>query len=134
MTRDEAFRLRAIVEKASASLDDATASTAVTLFPRLKNDGSLIYAGTRVHWNGVLKRAAVDLWDTEENNPDNAPDLWEDIAYREGIRIIPSIITTGLAFAFGEQGWWEDGHLYESLLAANTYTPAQYDRGWKLIK
>lgn len=130
MTRKEALKLRAIVEQAAVSLTDQTASEGVMLFPRLKGDGELIAAGTRINWHGTLKRAAVDLWDTDDNNPDNAPELWENIGYRDGIRIIPATITAGLAFALGEKGWWGDA-LYESLIAANTYTPEQYPAGWK---
>lgn len=132
MKRSEAIRLRSIVEQASASLDDKVASEAAPLFPRLKNDGSLIKAGTRVNFNGTIKRAAVDLWDTEINNPDNAPTLWEDIQYREGFRIIPAVITTGAAFALGEIGWWGDA-LYKSLMDGNVYTPEQYPAGWEMI-
>ena len=131
MNRAEALRLRAIIETAAASLDDKTASTAPTLFSRLKQDGSLIKAGTRINHNGSIKRAAVDLWDTEANNPDNAPTLWEDILYRDGYRIIPDVITAGTAFALDELGWWGD-KLYKSLLSANVYTPEQYPRGWEL--
>lgn len=132
MKRNEALYLRSIVEQASASLDDKTASTASTLFPRLKQDGSLVEYGTRINWNGDLKRAAVDLWDTQENDPDHAPTLWEDIDYKDGYRIIPEIITAGTAFAMDECGWW-NGVLYRSKLAANTYTPDQYSRGWELV-
>ena len=112
------------------SLDDKVASTASALFPKLKADGSLVTAGTRVNWNGVLKRAAVDLWDRPENNPDNAPTLWEDIEYRNGIRIIPETITVGLAFSKDELGWW-DNEIYRSLLDANVTTPAEYPEGWE---
>ena len=131
MNRAEALRLRAIIETASVSLDDKTASTAPTLFPRLKQDGSLIKAGTRINYNGSIKRAAVDLWDTVDNSPDNAPTLWEDILYRDGYRIIPDVITAGTAFALDELGWWGD-KLYKSLLSANVYTPEQYPNGWEL--
>lgn len=127
-----ALKLRPIIEQAAASLDDKTASTASTLFPRLKQDGSLVRSGTRINWNGELKRAAVDLWDTIENDPDHASTLWEDIDYKDGYRIIPETITAGTAFAFNECGWW-NGVLYRSKLAANTYTPDQYPRGWELV-
>ena len=131
MNRAEALKLRAIIETAAASLDDKTASTAPTLFPRLRQDGSLIKAGTRINYNGSIKRAAVDLWDTVDNSPDNAPTLWEDILYRNGYRIIPDVITAGTAFALDELGWWGD-KLYKSLLSANVYTPEQYPNGWEL--
>lgn len=133
MTRDEALKLRAIVEQAAASLDDKTASEGAALFPRLKQGGALVSAGTRICWNGVIKRAAVDLWDTAENTPDAAPALWEDIAYREGYRIIPATITAGAAFALDECGWLGDV-LYRSTIAANVYTPEQYPAGWEIVQ
>ena len=132
MTRKEALRLRAIVEQAAASLDDKTASTAGVLFPKLKQDGALVKAGTRINWNGTLKRAAVGLWDTPENNPDNAPTLWADIQYRNGYRVIPDTITVTTAFAEGEYGWWGDV-LYKSKVNSNVYTPEQYAQNWEAV-
>lgn len=132
MKRAEALRLRAIVEQAAVSLDDKTASEAAMLFPKLKQDGALVTVGTRINHNGTIKRAAVDLWDTPENNPDNAPSLWEDISYMDGYRIIPETITAGAAFAKDECGWWK-GTLYRSLIAANVYTPEQYAAGWEVV-
>ena len=133
MTRAEALRLRAIVEQAAASLDDKTASTAATLFPRLRQDGALVRFGTRINWNGTLKQAAVDLWDTAENTPDAAPTLWEDIDYRDGYRIIPETITVTTAFSQDECGWWGDT-LYRSKVNSNVYTPAVYPDNWEKIK
>lgn len=132
MKRSEAIYLRSIVEQAATSLDDKTASTAAALFPQLKADGSLVSAGTRINWNGTIKKAAVDLWDTPQNNPDNAPTLWEDIGYRDGYRIISDTLTVTTAFAKDECGWW-DGVLYRSLLDANVYTPAAYPQGWEKV-
>lgn len=129
---ERARKLRLIIEAAMASTDDLTASTAVELSPSMKYDGSLIRAGTRINYGGILKRAAVDLWDTEANNPDRAPALWEDVAYRDGVRIIPAVISATAAFALGERGWWKD-KLYESKIAANVYTPEQYPAGWEEV-
>ena len=131
MKRAEAIYLRSVVELASASLDDKTASTAATLFPRLKADGSLIHVGTRINWNGTIKKATVDIWDTAENNPDNAPTLWADIDYKDGYRFIPEIITVTTAFAKDECGWWKDV-LYRSKVDANVYNPEQYADNWEV--
>lgn len=117
---------------ATVSLDDETISKTPELLAKMSYNGELIKAGTRINWLGIVKRAAVDLWDNEMNNPDNAVNLWEDIAYREGYRLIPDIITAGTAFAKGERGWWRD-ELYESLIDANVYTPDQYAAGWEKI-
>ena len=132
ITLERARQLRAMIEAAAGNLTDADASTAAELSPRLKQDGSLVSAGTRINWYGKVKRAAVDLWDRTENNPDNAPTLWEDLAYRDGIRIIPETITAGTAFAKDELGWWGDT-LYKSLLDANVWTPEQHASGWEKV-
>ena len=131
--KQEAQTIRGFIETAAEGLDDATAPQAPTLFPSLKKDGSLVSVGTRINWSGVVMRAAVDLWDTAENNPDNAPSLWEDLPYIDGNRIIPDVITVGLAFSKGERGWWY-GELYESTADNNVYTPEQYPDNWKLVE
>ena len=129
---ERAKDLRYAIETAAASLDDKTASEAPELFPQLTGDGSLVKSGTRICWKGGIKRAASDLWDTAQNTPDAAPALWEDIAYKQGFRLIPETITAGLAFSKGEKGWWQD-ELYESLLAANVWNPSVNPDGWKKI-
>lgn len=123
---------RKAIEAAVPSLDDKTASTSAELFPRLTEGGELVKAGARINWGGTLKRAAVDLWDTAENNPDNAPTLWEDIEYRNGFRIVPQTITAGTAFAKDECGYWGDT-LYKSLIDANVWTPEAYPTGWEIV-
>lgn len=133
MTRARAIQLRAVIEQAAQTLDEKTISEAPELCRTLKQDGSLVRSGTRINWNGTIKKAAVDLWDTEVNDPDHAPSLWADIDYRDGYRIIPGTITVTTAFSKGEKGWWTDGKLYESKVDSNVYTPAQYADNWKEI-
>ena len=133
MKRSEALKLRTLIERAAESLTDKEASEWAMLFPRLKQDGSLVKSGTRINWNGTVKKAAVDLWDSAENDPDHAPTLWANIPYRDGYRIIPAVITVTEAFALDECGWWEDV-LYKSLLDANVYTPEQYASGWEVVE
>lgn len=128
---DNALRVRAAMDSAGEKLTDAEASEAIAIYPTLKQDGSLVKGGMRIQWDGMLKRAAVDLWDTVENDPDHAPALWEDILYRNGIRIIPDVITVGTAFSKDELGWWGDT-LYRSKVDANVYTPEQYPPNWEV--
>lgn len=133
ITRKKALKIRSLAMDSAMDLDDAKASNVPEMFPRLTEEGSLVNAGTRICWKGKLKRAAVDLWDTAENNPDNAPALWEDINYTNGYRDIPENITAGLAFSKGEQGWFEDG-VWESLQDNNVWNPKQFAAGWKKIE
>ena len=132
MTEKEAHAFRSLVTQGSSSLTDAQVSTAPEILPRMKYDGALISNGTRIYWDGVIKRAASDLWDREDQNPDNVPTLWEDVLYRDGYRIIPDPITVGLAFSSGEIGWWGDT-LYRSLHDNNVYTPEEYPSWWEEV-
>ena len=129
MTRSEAQKLIADIVKLREAATNAQASLAVSVYPTLKQDGSLIKVGTRINHNSTIIRAAVDLYDTETNSPENAPTLWETLNYKDGYRIIPEVITVGTAFSKGELGWWND-ELYESLVDSNVYTPDQYAPNW----
>ena len=134
LTESEVSRLIIAQQINTLIVDDATASRMVDYYPTLKQDGSLIAVNTRINWNGKLKRAAVDLWDTEANNPDNAPTLWEDIEYRDGIRVIPAAIPSTDTFKKGDLGWWGD-NLYQSIYDGdNVWTPEQYPAAWKKIE
>lgn len=133
LTEFEISRMFIIQNINNVITDDATASRAVEFHPEMKYDGSLIPAKTRINWHGTLKRASVDIWDTEQNNPDNAPTLWEDIAYRDGFRLITEVITATLAFSEGECGWWCD-KLYRSKVNGNAYTPAVHPANWELVE
>lgn len=134
LTKADAIAFRKQIEAAALNLDDKGASMSADFYSDLTYSGELIKAGTRINHNGILYKAAVDLWDTEANNPDNAPTLWEEIQYHEGIRIIPEVITVTTAFAKDELGYWKaDEKVYKSLIDANVYTPAAYPQGWEEI-
>ena len=132
-TKAEAIAFRKQIEAAALNLDDKGASMSADFYSDMLYNGELIKAGTRINHNGILYKAAVDLWDTEANNPMNAPALWEEIQYHNGVRIIPEIITVTTAFAKDELGYWKaDGKTYKSLINANVYTPAAYPQGWEV--
>ena len=133
MTREKALALRALLVKASASLSDADASIAPELFPQMAYDGSLIEYQTRINWRGTVKMARQDIWATEQNDPDHAPNLWADLDYKDGYRYIHETITAEEAFAQGEKGWWKD-RLYESIIPANVHNPEPHPDGWRLAE
>lgn len=133
MKRSKALKIRSLAMDSAVEMTDPEASTLPEMFPKLKQDGTLVKAGTRINWNGQLKKAAVDLWDTAENNPDNAPALWEDINYTNGYRDIPETISAAQAFSKGEKGWWK-GSIWESQYDANVWNPEQFAAGWKKIQ
>ena len=130
---ENAKNIRKIVLKNIESFSDQDISQVPDILNKLTENGELIKSGTRINWKGIAKKAAVDLWDTVENNPDNAPTLWEDLPYKNGIRIIPETLTTTTAFAKDEQGYWGE-NLYISLIDANVWTPGGYPAGWQLVE
>lgn len=123
-----------ISAKAAAceAMSDEQALDCVALYPTLRHDGSHVKAGARIRHNGVLMRASVDLWDRLENDPDHAPALWEEVKIDGGIREIPANMQTVDAFSKGEKGRW-NGHIYESKIDNNIWTPDQYSAGWELV-
>lgn len=115
-------------------LPDEQASKFPNLYHEMKYDGSLIKAGTRINWQGQLKRASVDLWDREDQNPSQAPTLWVDLNYFQGRRIIPEVITTTLAFSKGEVGYWPaDQKFYKAKRDGVVHTSAQYMADWEEV-
>lgn len=133
MTKEEAYKLRSLIEKASAYLPDKEASEGASLFPRLKQDGSLVKAGTRINWRGTIKRAANALWDTVENNPDNAPALWNDIAYREGLRVLTGPIPATNPVQVDEICWYKDQKWKNVSGVPSVYLPDEYPAGWEMV-
>lgn len=103
------------------------------LFPRLKGDGSLINAGQHINQHGVIYRAANALWDTPENAPDKAPDLWDAVVYRDGYRVLLGPIKASNPVQADEICWEEDV-LYRNILGvASTYLPSEYPAGWEVV-
>lgn len=132
ITKAKALKIRALAMDSAVEMDDVNASTIPEMFPRLNLDGSLVKVGTRINWDGKLKKAAVDLWATAENTPDAAPTLWEDLNYVKGYREIPEVITVTTAFSKGELGWWKNS-VYESLQDNNVWNPEQFAAGWRKV-
>lgn len=114
----------------SKSLSDKEVSVTPEILPRMRYTGAAIEAGTRINWNGKVKSAAVTLWDREENNPDNAPTLWNDVNYRHGIRVIPEHILVTDPFSEGEEGIDAADVVWVSRYDNNVYTPVQYEANW----
>ena len=132
MARQEADNFIKGITVIRAGATDRQASLAPALYPTMKYDGSLIKVGTRMNHNGRVVKAAVDLWDNEDSNPDNAPNLWVTLNYINGIRIIPSVITVAERFSKDEPGYWEpEGKVYISNVDNNTYTPVEYKANWR---
>lgn len=139
MTRNEAEQLRSVIEQLTGSasceqLDNKTAYEARTLFAHTPVwDGRLVTVGQRIRWGDQLLAATADLWATDENNPDNAPTLWEEILYRDGYRVLTGPISASNPVRPGE--WcWEDDVLWACIYPnVCTYRPSEYESAWERV-
>lgn len=73
-----AKKLRPLIEKASASLDDVDALEAVQLFPNWKENGTYT-AGDRVNYSNALYRCLQPHTAQEMWKPDVSPSLWAKV-------------------------------------------------------
>ena len=122
------------MDRACGVMTDAQASTLVDMYPHFRADGSLVKVTTRVGWGGKLYRAKVDLWATDANNPENAPDLWEEILYRDGYRVLVAPITASNPVQPNEK-CWENDVLYECIYhTVCVYRPSEYAPAWRVVE
>ena len=82
MKRGKAKLLRTVIEQAVASLDDATALTAVELYP-LWASGVEYTADTRVRYDNVLYRCLQSHTSQEAWTPVDAPSLFAKVLIPE---------------------------------------------------
>jgi hypothetical protein len=78
MTKDEAIRLRRIIEQAAQSLDDKTALEAVCLHPHWAV-GAAYCSGFKVRHDDRLFRCVQAHTSMDGWQPENTPALWEEI-------------------------------------------------------
>ena len=78
VTPDRAHRLRAAIEVAAESYDDATAAEYPELYPAW--DPTAVYAvDTRVQYQGTLYKCLQDHTAQADWTPDAAPSLWAKV-------------------------------------------------------
>lgn len=87
ITREEALKLRAIIEQAVVSLDDATALEAVTLYPAWAA-GVAYEAGVRVQHGGILYKVITAHTSQADWAPDVAVSLFAKVLIPD-VNVIP---------------------------------------------
>ena len=78
MTRAHALKLRAMIEKLSATMEDVDAVETVELFPIWMADGEYA-AGDRVRYDGVLYKCLQAHTAQADWTPTTAPSLWAEV-------------------------------------------------------
>lgn len=132
MTREKALQLRAMIEKASASLGDEDALEAVELFPAWAANTAYA-ADQRVRYDGRLYRCVQGHTSQAGWEPDKTPALWTEVAKPGEIPVWRQPTGAQDAYNKGDRVHYPDadGPVYESIVDANVWAPGIY--GWELI-
>jgi len=128
MTREHAYKLRSMIEKASLSLTDDDALEAIELYPAWKT-GTAYTVDERIRYNNTLYRCVQLHTSQDDWTPDITPALWTVVSLDE----FPEWVQpTGAqdAYRLGDKVSHNDKH-WVNTLDYNTYEPGVY--GWSEV-
>jgi len=131
ITEARARQLRAMIEKASASLSDTDALSAVTLFPAWKA-GIVVTANERYEYDAKLYRCVQPHTTQDGWEPDKTPALWTEVAKPGEIPVWRQPTGAQDAYMTGDKVHFptaEDA-VYVSIVDNNVWSPDVY--GWEV--
>ena len=133
MTREKAYQLRAMIEKAAVSLDDSDALEAVELFKSWYS-GIAYLADERVRYEGKLYRCVQSHTSQADWEPDRTPALWTEVAKPGEIPVWKQPTGAQDAYMTGDKVWYPEKEttVYVSLIDNNTWSPEAYPAGWEV--
>ena len=128
-----AQKLRPYIEKAAISLTDADALEAVELFANWQSNVQY-EKDTRVKYDGILYKCLQTHTSQDAWTPIAAPSLWVKVLIPDE-NVIPEWEQpeSTNAYMVGDKVMFE-GHIYESAINNNIWSPSAYPAGWTLIE
>lgn len=132
ISRAKALKIRAMIEKASASLPDEDALEAVELFPLWQADIAYT-AGIRVRYGDKLYRCEQAHTSQADWTPDQTPALWTEVAKPGEIPVWRQPTGAQDAYMTGDKVWYpeRDTDVWISTVDNNTWQPGVY--GWDKV-
>jgi hypothetical protein len=129
----KAFQIRAMIEKASASLGDEDALEAVELFP-LWRIGIDYAADIRVRYEDKLYRCVQAHTSQAGWEPPAVPALWTEVAKPGEIPVWKQPTGAQDAYMTGDKVHYPDaaGDIYVSTVDNNVWEPGVY--GWEVVE
>lgn len=130
--QEKARRLRPLIEKAAASLDDEDALNAVELFPAWETDTSYVL-DVRVRYEDKLYKCVQAHTSQENWTPDLTPALWTEVAKPGEIPVWKQPTGVQDAYMIGDKVHHpnSEGPVYISTVDNNVWEPGVY--GWDLV-
>ena len=134
ISRAKAYELRALIEKASASLDDADALKAVELFP-VWAVGIAYEADQRIRYDKKLYRCVQAHTSQIGWEPPAVPALWTEVAKPGEIPVWKQPTGAQDAYMAGDKVWYpeKDTTVYRSTIDNNVWSPDAYPAGWEVV-
>ena len=128
MTREHAYKIRAMIEKASTSLTDEDALQAVELYPAWQA-GTAYTVDERIRYNSTLYRCVQAHTSQADWTPDATPALWTVVSLDEWPEWVQP---TGAQDAYnkGDKVSHNEKH-WTSDVDANVWEPGIY--GWSEV-
>ena len=128
-----ARKLRPFIEKAALSLSDEDALEAIDLFPMWSGDGVEYKVDDRVRYEQILYKVLIAHTSQESWTPISAPSLFAKVLIPSP-DVIPDWEQPGSTNPYmrGDKVRFE-GHIYESTIDNNIWSPSAYPAGWSLI-
>ena len=128
-----AQKLRPYIEKAAISLSDADALEAVDLFGNWKPNKTY-EKDERVRSNNILYKCLQAHTSQASWNPESAPSLWAKVLIPDENEIPEwEQPASTNAYMVGDKVRFQ-GHVYESAINNNIWSPSAYPAGWTLIE
>lgn len=130
MTREHAYKIRAMIEKASLSLTDEDALQAVELYPAWQA-GTAYTVDERIRYNSTLYRCVQTHTSQADWTPDATPALWTVVSLDEWPEWVQP---TGAqdAYAKGDKVSHNDKH-WISEVDGNVWEPGIYGNLWSEV-
>ena len=129
-----ARKLRPLIEKAALSLDDADSLEAKDLFPIWSGANVEYKVNDRVRYDSILYKCLQQHTSQEGWTPIAAASLWAKVLIPDP-QVIPDWEQPSSTNPYmrGDRIRFE-GHIYESAIDNNVWSPAAYPAGWQLIE
>lgn len=131
ISRAKAYTLRAMIEKASASLPDEDALEAVELFPAWAAD-TAYKADERIRYEDKLYRCVQTHTSQTDWIPPTTPALWTEVAKPGEIPVWKQPTGAQDAYMAGDKVWYpeENTTIYICTSDYNIYAPGVF--GWEI--
>ena len=128
-----ARKLRPYIQKAAKSLDDKDALEAIQLYPTWSGNGVSYEKDERVNYNDILYKVLIAHTSQQAWTPVSAPSLFAKVLIPDET-VIPEWEQPDStnAYMIGDKVTF-NGHVYESAINNNVWSPESYPAGWKLI-